>query len=104
MLYDVTLLNLSHVVYSCPSTIKDLMLMSMSKNACRFGYATLLGATFCRSGASMSVGVLEFGVGRGGDLARIEAWIDLPCLLQANPHSAVLTLQELIEVVKGVMR
>lgn len=26
MLYDVTLLNLSHVVYSYPSTIKDLML------------------------------------------------------------------------------
>ena len=26
VLYDVTLLNLSHVVYSYPSTIKDLML------------------------------------------------------------------------------
>ena len=26
MLYDVTLLNLTHVVYSYPSTIKDLML------------------------------------------------------------------------------
>jgi len=26
VLYDVTLLNLTHVVYSYPSTIKDLML------------------------------------------------------------------------------
>ena len=35
MLYDVTLLNLTHVVYSYPSTIKDLMLHEQEGLGCR---------------------------------------------------------------------
>ena len=35
MLYDVTLLNLSHVVYSYPSTIKDLLLHEQGRSVGR---------------------------------------------------------------------